>query len=108
MLLSAGEVVGRGLQVSRKSATSGRVARALLLAACGLVTACSDAAPGRPDVVVIVVDCLRADLMRHIGDESPTAVSLDAFLADAAIFARAYAPSPASVPSTATLMTGLL
>jgi arylsulfatase len=101
-------VVGRGLQVSRKSATSGRVARALLLAACGLVTACSDAAPGRPDVVVIVVDSLRADHLSHLGYEFPTAVSLDGFLADAAIFARAYAPSPASVPSTATLMTGLL
>jgi len=98
----------RGLQVSRKKAPRGRVARALLVAACALATACSDAAPRRPDVVVIVVDSLRADHLSHLGYEFPTAASLDGFRADAAIFARAFAPSPSSVPSTATLMTGLL
>jgi arylsulfatase A-like enzyme len=95
--------------VSNARASRGGVARFLLLAAaCALATACSARAPRRPDVVLIVVDSLRADHLSHLGYEFPTAASLDGFRADAALFAQAYAPAPSSAPSTATLLTGLL
>ena len=109
ILLSAREVAGRGLHVSRSKSRRRRSAYALLLiAACAPALCCADRAPDRPDVVLIVVDSLRADHTSHLGYEFPTAVSLDSFRADAAMFGMALAPSPSSVPSTATLLTGLL
>ena len=56
---------------------------------------------------MIVVDSLRADHVSHLGYEFPTAVSLDGFRDDAALFTQAFAPTPLCVPSTATLLTGL-
>jgi arylsulfatase A-like enzyme len=82
--------------------------RALLPALLLLLPACADRQPAPPDVILIVVASLRADHLSHQGYEFPTAASLDAFRADAALFTQAYAPSPASAPSVATLFTGLL
>lgn len=91
-------------------AGSGRevLARVLLLAVACAASGCADAAPRRPDVVLIVVDSLRADHLSHLGYEFPTAEPLDAFRADAALFAQAFAPTPSSAPSVASLLTGLL
>jgi arylsulfatase A-like enzyme len=79
---------------------------ALALGCAGLGFGCAEPAPGRPDVILIVVDSLRADHLSHQGYEFPTAVSLDAFRADAALFEQAFAPTPSSVPSVASLLTG--
>jgi arylsulfatase A-like enzyme len=81
---------------------------ALLAALLLLPVACADRQPARPDVVLVVVDSLRADHLSHQGYEFPTAVSLDGFRADAALFTQAFAPASASAPSVATLFTGLL
>jgi arylsulfatase A-like enzyme len=94
--------------VSRKKSRPGRSAWALLVVAASLALACAERAPEHPDVILIVVDSLRADHLSHLGYEFPTAVSLDSFRADAALFGMALAPSPSSLPSTATLLTGLL
>ena len=94
--------------MSRVRSSPGRLAAALLTAAAlGLLPGCSQPEPTPPDVVVIVVDSLRADHLSHLGYEFPTAVSLDGFRDDAALFTQAFAPSPLCVPSTATLLTGL-
>jgi len=94
--------------VSRDRRSLRRLAAVLLLtAAPRLLPGCSEPAPTRPDVVFIVADSLRADHLSHLGYEFPTAVSLDGFRDDAALFTQAFAPSPLCVPSTATLLTGL-
>jgi arylsulfatase A-like enzyme len=108
ILLSAEDVAGRDERVSRKVSNSVTRLRTLLPALLLLLPACADRQPAPPDVILIVVDSLRADHLSHQGYEFPTAASLDAFRADAALFTQAYAPSPASAPSVATLFTGLL
>jgi arylsulfatase A-like enzyme len=95
--------------VSRKNRAIELFARALIgVAVVALVVGCAEDAPRRPDVVLIVVDSLRADHLSHQGYEFPTAASLDAFRADAALFEQAFAPTPSSAPSVASLLTGLL
>jgi arylsulfatase A-like enzyme len=82
------------------------------LAALGLsallATACEEArfGGGPPNVLVIAVDTLRADALSPWG--SPLATPTFARLADEGVtIERAYAPTPESGPSQATLLTGL-
>lgn len=73
-----------------------------------LIAACST--PPQPTahgVVIVYVDTLRADHMGFDGYDRPTSPRLDALATDAAIFDRAYAPSPWTFSSTASLVTGL-
>jgi arylsulfatase A-like enzyme len=58
-------------------------------------------------VVVILVDCLRADRVGCYGYERPTTPNIDALAAQSVRFERAYAPAPWSMPSVASLYTGL-
>jgi len=60
-----------------------------------------------PDVVLVVVDTLRADRMSWTGYERPTTPHLDALTSEATWFSRAYASSSWTLASTATLLTGL-
>ena len=64
-------------------------------------------AANRPDVVVYVVDTLRADQLGAYGQAAPTSPRLDAFAHDAALFEDATAQSSWTRPSVATLLTGL-
>ena len=68
--------------------------------------ACSPAVPPR-NVVLVVVDTLRADHLGVYGYERPTSPRIDAFAADALRFADATSPAPWTLPSLATLMTSL-
>ena len=61
-----------------------------------------------PDVVLVIIDTLRADRMGFAGHSRPTTPHLDAFTAQATWFSRAYAASSWTLPSTATLFTGVL
>jgi len=63
--------------------------------------------PGRPDVVVYVVDTLRADQLGAYGQPAPTSPRFDAFAKAAALFEDATAQSSWTRPSVATLLTGL-
>jgi len=95
--------------VSRKNRAIEASARGLIgVALVALAVGCAEDAPRSPDVVLIVVDSLRADHLSHQGYEFPTAASLDAFRADAALFEQAFAPAPSSAASVASLMTGWL
>lgn len=64
-----------------------------------------DARP--PNLILIVVDTLRADHLSHYGYERPTAAPLDGFRDRATRFAHAFAAGSWTGPSTISIHTGL-
>jgi arylsulfatase A-like enzyme len=73
-----------------------------LLAMCVLATSgCGE----RPDVLLVVVDTLRADRLGSYGYEAGASPTLDAFAAGAVVFERALAASTLTAPSHASLLT---
>ena len=78
------------------------------LAGCGDDRAVGGPADRRPNVVLYVVDTVRADRLGVYGYEKPTSPRLDAFAAGAVVFENAYAQSSWTRPAMASLFTGLL
>ncbi|HSM14825.1 MAG TPA: sulfatase-like hydrolase/transferase, partial [Thermoanaerobaculia bacterium] len=82
---------------------------ALLLA--GLVAACSGPspapAPGAP-VVLVSIDTLRADHLAAWGGRGAATPAIDRLIRDGVRFEDAWAQAPLTLPSHATLLTGLL
>ena len=62
---------------------------------------------GTPNVVYIVIDTLRADRLHLYGNARPVSPHIDALAARGVTFDRAYASTAWTVPSTASLLTGL-
>jgi arylsulfatase A-like enzyme/Tfp pilus assembly protein PilF len=75
----------------------------LLLAACG-----SSAEEGPTSLLLVTFDTTRADRIGCYGYEDARTPRVDALAADGVRFANAYTPAPVTLPSHATLMTGLL
>ena len=75
-----------------------------LVAAAGLA-ASSCTQP--PDVQILLVDTLRADHVGLYGYERDTSPELDQFAQDAVVFDHTFAPSSWTLPSVASLFTGL-
>jgi arylsulfatase A-like enzyme len=99
----------RGRTVFHRTAARGAsVLLPIVLGSAALAMGCGGAQPTRPDVVLVVVDSLRADHLDHLGYERATAAPLDDFRARATLFTNAWAPAPSTVPSVASLFTGLL
>lgn len=69
-------------------------------------TGCSPQPSGQ--AILIVVDTLRADHLGLYGYGRPTSPHLDAWSQQAAVFERAIAPSPWTLPSFASMLTGEL
>lgn len=63
---------------------------------------------GRPNVLIYLVDTLRADRLGCYGYGRPVSPHLDAFAGGAVLFERAVAQSPWTRPSIASILTGLL
>jgi arylsulfatase A-like enzyme len=86
------------------SIACGRVAAVALIA----LTACAPAAEPRPNVLLIVVDTLRAD---HLGTygyaRRETSPHIDALAERSVRFERAYAAAAWTLPSIASILTGL-
>ena len=61
---------------------------------------------GAPDVVLIVLDTVRAESVSAYGYERPTTPIFDALAGEGAFFLDATAPSTWSLPSHASLFTG--
>ena len=64
--------------------------------------------PPRPPVVLVTLDTTRADRLGVYGHPQAHTPNLDALAVRGTRFARAYAPVPLTIPSHATLFTGLL
>ncbi len=85
---------------------------AVALLSLPLVSCAGDAAGRgevrRPNIVLYVVDTVRADRLGVYGYEKPTSPRLDAFVEGAVLFENAYAQSSWTRPAVASLFTGLL
>jgi arylsulfatase A-like enzyme len=81
----------------------------LRVALLTLLVACRDGDDDRPrpNVVVIVMDTARADRCSFLGYARPTTPRLAEFAKDAVVFEDAWAPCCWTVPSHASLFTGL-
>jgi len=64
------------------------------------------AAPGSPNVLVIVIDTLRADHVSAYGYSRPTSPRIDHLAAQGILFENAIAPCSWSLPSHGSLVTG--
>jgi arylsulfatase A-like enzyme len=60
-----------------------------------------------PRVILIVADTLRADALSCLSDEAPATPALDALAARSHVFTAARAPSGWTLPSVASLLTGV-
>ena len=61
----------------------------------------------RPNVVIFVLDCLRADRLSCYSYHKHTSPQIDRFASESTIFSHAFATSPWTVPSHGSLFTGL-
>ena len=64
------------------------------------------AAPNSPNVLVIVIDTLRADHVSAYGYSRPTTPNLDRLAKEGLLFENAISPSSWSLPSHVSLVTG--
>ncbi len=64
------------------------------------------ATPGSPNVLVIVIDTLRADHLSSYGYGRPTSPQFDQLAKNGVLFQNAVAPSSWTLPSHASLLTG--
>jgi len=78
----------------------------VVAAACLLAAACGEPSAERPDLVLVVVDTLRADHLSTYGYERPTSPGLDALARDGVVFLDNTAQSSWTLPSVASYMTG--
>ncbi len=81
--------------------------RALLGVALLACSGCAAVFDQRPNVVLISLDTLRADVLGCYGYERDTSPYIDALARSGALFENAIAPSPWTLPSHASLLTGL-
>jgi arylsulfatase A-like enzyme len=81
------------------------VRRAVLLAA--VATPGCDSTPPPPDLVIISVDALNPSVLRPWNPDAPAHPQLDALAAQSVRLLAAYAPASWTLPSHASLLTGL-
>lgn len=86
----------------------GAAINVMMLFALGLLLALSgcDRAP-RPNVLVIMLDTLRADRLSCYGYDRETSPTIDALAAEGVLFENAYSTCNWTLPSHASLFTGL-
>lgn len=121
---------GIGVQLTRLAARSTSRTRSTLLVVVGILglasvgggvavtvaskihdrsvfSAASTTGAGAPNVLLLVLDTVRADELSAYGYGRPTSANLAAFAADGVRFDWAVATAPWTLPSHATLFTGL-
>jgi arylsulfatase A-like enzyme len=79
---------------------------AFLALAVGLVACRAPAPPRVSDVVLIVVDTLRADRLGVYGHRRPTSPEIDRWARRGVVFDQALSPAPWTLPAMASLLTG--
>ena len=60
-----------------------------------------------PNILLIVIDALRADRLSAYGSERPTSPAIDRLAREGALFERAFSTSSYTLPSHASILTGL-
>ncbi|MCP3964327.1 MAG: sulfatase-like hydrolase/transferase [bacterium] len=93
----------------------------VLLACAGVLTLAGCGAPPEtvgpderesaetpPSIVLISIDTLRSDRLPAYGYDGVETPAIDALRADSILFERAYAQAPLTIPSHASILTGLL
>lgn len=80
----------------------------LLLSACSRGGGGTTDVPKGTPVIFISIDTLRADHLPAYGYQGVETPALDALRRDGILYERAYATTPLTFPSHATLLTGLL
>lgn len=80
----------------------------LSLGACGESDTVRAEGGTPPNVVLIVMDTTRGDRCGFTGYDRPTTPELDAFAKGATVYRNAWAQSPWTAPSHASLFTGLV
>jgi arylsulfatase A-like enzyme len=90
-------------------AISSRVGRLGIPALLALASACAPAPrePNDVDVVVVLIDALRADHLGCYGYPDGTSPHIDRLARRGSLFQRAYTTAPWTYASTASLVTGL-
>src|SRR5262245_20640377 len=63
--------------------------------------------PSRPNLVLVTLDTTRADRLGCYGDAQAETRRLDGLAREGALVERAIAPAPTTLPSHASLLTGL-
>jgi choline-sulfatase len=84
-----------------------RVLLVLLLLAELLLASDAQASPRRPNVVVVVIDTLRADHVSFMGYPRDTTPFLGSLAARGVVFEKAWSTSGWTVPATASLFTSV-
>jgi arylsulfatase A-like enzyme len=90
----------------QRAIRAGTVVGLAALALCP--TACDEPAPRRPNVLIYVIDTLRADGLASYGNAQASTPHLDALASEGVLFENAYANASWTRASVATLLTGLL
>jgi arylsulfatase A-like enzyme len=96
----------------RRLAWTCALASVVVTLACGGVLAPGEPPPGaaakpRPNVLMIVLDTLRADHVSCLGKSRPTTPALDALAREGTLYATCISPGSWTLPSHASLFTGL-
>jgi arylsulfatase A-like enzyme len=91
----------------RRAARLGSIALSCILLAGIQACGSREGAAARPDIVLIVLDTVRWDHLSLHGYARPTSPRLDALAERGRVFERAYATGGWTVPSHASLFTGL-
>ncbi len=104
----------KGWTTHRLNVPRGGTKRRLILSCSGWVPIgwseifrVGNARSKRPNLVFVIVDTLRADHLSGYGYRRPTSPNLDRFARGALKFRHAYSASTWTLPSTASLLTGL-
>jgi arylsulfatase A-like enzyme/tetratricopeptide (TPR) repeat protein len=86
--------------------TSGRPFRGLLLSALVLVLGCGGGSRGA-NVLLVTFDTTRADRIGAYGNQRAVTPAIDSLAAEGVLFSNAHASIPLTLPSHATILTGL-
>lgn len=92
---------------TRRPAVWAAAAAAVVAIAAAAIHLRRTSAPAGPNVLILVLDTVRADRCSLLGYPRPTTPRLDAFAADAVTFTEAWTSSGWTGPSHAALFTGL-
>ncbi|MEN8164225.1 MAG: sulfatase [Acidobacteriota bacterium] len=83
------------------------IKNAFVLVTLSAMAACSAEPSPPPNIVLVVIDALRADHLSHYGYHRDTAGAIDDFVASSTRFADCSSQAPWTNPSVASLFTGL-